>query len=120
MRRREKLKAVEADAARAAETERERAEKSERSARRQAMQKVEMLNERTWAEAEALREQAVSAARAEAQREHKAALEALRERHEAERLEVTSPNGTLPQPKPELSADLGHHPRTLIGGGTAL
>ena len=61
---------------------------TERLARRQATKKVELLNERTWAEAEQLREQAVAAARAEAVREHRQALEALKATHDQERSQL--------------------------------
>ena len=85
---REKMKQVEAAAERAAEAERERMAASERAARRQASKKVELINERTWAEAEQLREQAVAATRAEMGREHRQALEALKGAHEQEKMEL--------------------------------
>ena len=52
------------------------------------MQKAEMMNERTWAEAESLRAQAVAAAKAEAAREHKALVDHMRATSEAERVEM--------------------------------
>ena len=85
---REKLKSMEVEGAKAAEAERERALSLEKAAKKAAMQKAEMMNERTWAEAESLRAQAVAAAKAEAAREHKALVDHMRATHEAERVEM--------------------------------
>ena len=85
---REKIKTMELQTEKAAEAERERIAKVERAARSQASKKAEMLNERTWAEAEQLKEQAVAAARAELTREHRREVDSLKMTHEAERAQL--------------------------------
>jgi hypothetical protein len=85
---REKISQVELEAARALDAERERVAAVERTARRQASKKAELLNERTWAEAEQLREQAVAAARVEGRRELQQEIDRLRAAAEAERAEL--------------------------------